>query len=171
MGKRSDFKRVARDFYPTPNAALLPLVPFLDDLDYVEPCAGDGALISHLKRHNKFVISASDIEPQGPNIDKLDVLDIKKCDGDMFVTNPPWEWSILKDIIPHLSTLAPTWLLLNADLMHNIRMGPYMKKCAKVVSVGRVKWFGSQAGMENASWYQFIDQPTQTIFYGRGWND
>ena len=50
MGKRSDFDRVPRDYYPTPIEAVKPLIDHLDySFDYVEPCAGDGRLISHIK--------------------------------------------------------------------------------------------------------------------------
>ena len=49
MGKRSDYVRVERDFYPTPIAAVEPLIPHLPyAFDYVEPCAGDGRLIDHI---------------------------------------------------------------------------------------------------------------------------
>jgi hypothetical protein len=44
MGKRSDFARVPRDFYPTPAEAVAPLVPHLRrGCLYSEPCAGDAA--------------------------------------------------------------------------------------------------------------------------------
>jgi len=46
MGKRSSFKRVERDFYPTPREAVLPLLLHLEyGTAFSEPCAGDGALI------------------------------------------------------------------------------------------------------------------------------
>jgi|TARA_R110002020_G_scaffold84979_10_gene210069 hypothetical protein len=49
MGKRSDFKRRANDFYQTPRAAVEPLLPHLPErFTYIEPCAGDGALIRAL---------------------------------------------------------------------------------------------------------------------------
>ena len=49
MGKRSDFKRRAQDFYQTPRAAVEPLLPHLPErFTYVEPCAGAGALIQAL---------------------------------------------------------------------------------------------------------------------------
>ncbi len=49
MGKRSDFERVPRDFYPTPYEAVVPLLAHLpENCSYAEPCAGDGALIKHL---------------------------------------------------------------------------------------------------------------------------
>ena len=44
MGKRSNFERREADFYPTPRAAVLPLIPYLRGIrTFAEPCAGDGA--------------------------------------------------------------------------------------------------------------------------------
>ena len=46
MGKRSDFERKPRDFYPTPREAIEPLIPHLPETGlFAEPCAGDGRLI------------------------------------------------------------------------------------------------------------------------------
>ena len=50
MGKRSDFERKPRDFYPTPMEAVKPLLEHLpEDFLFAEPCAGNGALIKHLE--------------------------------------------------------------------------------------------------------------------------
>jgi len=50
MGKRSGgFARRERDFYPTPVAAVKPLIPHLPErFKYIEPCCGDGALVRAL---------------------------------------------------------------------------------------------------------------------------
>ena len=49
MGKRSNFERNERDFYPTPVSAVEPLIPHLPErFTYIEPCSGDGALIRAL---------------------------------------------------------------------------------------------------------------------------
>ena len=80
MGKRSNFERVERDFYPTPISAVVPLVPYLpQDFYYVEPCAGDGRLIDNLKTlTNGVCINATDIEPRlDKGISKEDALTIK----------------------------------------------------------------------------------------------
>jgi hypothetical protein len=48
MGKRSNFERREADFYPTPRAAVVPLIPYLRGRGiraFAEPCAGDGALV------------------------------------------------------------------------------------------------------------------------------
>ena len=50
MGKRSSFERIPRDFYPTPIAAVPPLIPHLSGIrTFAEPCCGDGALVRHLE--------------------------------------------------------------------------------------------------------------------------
>jgi len=171
MGKRSDFERIERDFYPTPYEAVLPLIPHLDNLDYVEPCAGDGALVKHLHTHDRFVISASDIEPRGDLIDKLDVFDLKQCDGDGFITNPPWDRKILHSLIAHLVSLTdgPVWLLFDADWMHTKQATELLRGCRTIVSVGRVKWIpdSKMTGKDNAAWYEFRRGTWMTTFYGR----
>ena len=46
MGKRSNFERIERDYYPTPYEAVLPLIPHLKRHGietFAEPCAGDGS--------------------------------------------------------------------------------------------------------------------------------
>ena len=65
MGKRSDFERVERDFYPTPIEAVRPLVPHLPKRGlFAEPCAGDGRLIRHIETLTKLLgYWMTDIEP------------------------------------------------------------------------------------------------------------
>ena len=172
MGKRSDFDRVPRDFYPTPEAAVLPLLPHLPTgfFSYWEPCAGDGALIDHLPG---FCFSATDIEPHRHDITTADAL---TCDhrhehgADYIITNPPWDRKILHPMIAHFSAMKPTWLLFDADWMHTKQSAEYMQWCRKIVSVGRVKWIpdSKMTGKDNCAWYLF-DQNTSgpTVFVGR----
>ena len=56
MGKRSDFERVERDFYPTPIEAVMPLVPHLPKTGlFAEPCAGDWeSQADHVENHIYF---------------------------------------------------------------------------------------------------------------------
>ena len=52
MGKRSNFERIERDFYPTPFEAVEPLIPHLPDkFTFAEPCAGNGILIEYLQKN------------------------------------------------------------------------------------------------------------------------
>ena len=160
MGKRSDFERVPRDYYPTPLAAVEPLISHLPySFDYVEPCAGDGRLIDHLDKltdsHGECLF-ASDIEPRGSYIATCNALEIDITDMgiDFCITNPPWERKILH---PFIDTKQSAIL---------------MTYCVKVVSVGRVKWIenSKSSGKDNCAWYLFdfmkvSGKPTE--FYGR----
>ena len=65
MGKRSDFKRRERDFYPTPREALLPLLPHIKGVRrFREPCAGAGDLVS-TKQSTALIQHCSIILPIG----------------------------------------------------------------------------------------------------------
>ena len=62
MGKRSSFERRPGDFYPTPRAAVVPLIPYLRGIrSFAEPCAGDGALVRHLESFGLRCVYAGDI--------------------------------------------------------------------------------------------------------------
>lgn len=175
MGKRSDFERVERDFYPTPREAVLPLLPHIQGLPwFYEPCAGNGALVAHLENEGFDCIGASDIELRPGLV--YPMLGDATCgtfdipDVAAFITNPPWDRKILHPIIENLSDQRPTWLLFDADWMHTRQSAPFMPRLRKVVSVGRVKWIpdSKMTGKDNCAWYLFdkpSDQPT--IFVGR----
>ena len=171
MGKRSNFERVERDYYPTPYEAVVPLLEHLmPGTVFVEPCAGDGRLINHLAANGHACVGAYDIEPRAEWILPLDALKAEIGMADCFITNPPWDRSILHPLIDHLSSQAPTWLLFDADWMHTKQAAPYMDRCEAIVSVGRVKWIeGSKmTGKDNCCWYLFTDVPNNhTQFYGR----
>ena len=164
MGKRSSFPRVDRDFYRTPEHAVVPLLAHLSEGTlYHEPCAGEGDLVAHLIKHGHECRWAGDIMVRNEDAIKLDY-----CAGECFITNPPYRWQTLAPIMFNLYKIAPTWLLLPADMMHNQRMALHMMSCIKVVSVGRVKWFNNKSGMENSAWYLFdICHTGTTEFYGR----
>ena len=42
-----------------------------------------------------------------------------------------------------------------------------MEMCHKIVSVGRIKWFGNMTGKDNCAWYLFDKKVNNTIFFGR----
>ena len=171
MGKRSAFTRHSRDFYVTPEDAVQPLLPHITNITtFVEPCAGDGALVEHLCRRGKYCVDAVDIEPQTNLVRKLDALSLRYCTGQAFITNPPWSRPILHELIVHLSELAETWLLFDADWMHTKQSQTLIKRCKKIVSVGRLKWIpGSKmTGKDNCAWYLFDNfEDNKTIFIGR----
>jgi hypothetical protein len=171
MGKRSDFKRVERDFYPTPMEAVLPLLPHLKPTTlFVEPCAGDGALMDHLEAHGHLCTDAFDIEPQREGIRQVDALsDWNHAIGNVIITNPPWDRKILHPMIDNFRVKMPTWLLFDADWMHTRQSAPFMPYCRKIVSVGRVKWIpdSKMTGKDNCAWYYFDCTEGETVFSPR----
>lgn len=175
MGKRSDgaFERRERDFYKTPREAVAPILPHLmPGTRFFEPCAGDGALIDHLVGAGHECIGSSDIEPQRAGISRGDALESSFAlpVGGVFITNPPWDRKILHPLIEHLSDIAPTWLLFDADWMHTRQSSKFMPRLCRIVSIGRVKWIENtkMAGKDNSAWYLF-DRLNNSApeFYGR----
>lgn len=169
MGKRSNFERIERDFYPTPEAAILPLLPHLEPgTRFCEPCAGDGRLIDHLQKWGHICARAWDIDPKRDDIDEQDARTRFIGNIDCFITNPPWSRPILHELIVHLSTQAPTWLLFDSDWMHTKQSAPFIPYLRKIVSVGRVKWIEDSpfTGKDNCAWHLFdasSDAPAQFI--------
>ena len=176
MGKRSNFEKLPRDYYPTPEEAFKPIAnEFLEGLIYCEPCAGDGRLIAHIERWvpDSLCALAMDIEPQAPHILTADSTvispeDLNYCE--CIITNPPYTWKVLSAMMDRWIPLINTVLLLPADYMHNKRFGKYMDHCKKIVSIGRVKWIEDSAasGKDNYCWYFFTPQKVEnTIIKGR----
>lgn len=188
MGKRSKFERLERDYYQTPSAAVVPLIPFLpkDRFTFAEPCAGDGRLVKHVRDLTDKRAScwfAADIEPDHDDMMQKDALalsaeDVANCD--MIITNPPWErrpakGQLLHKLITHFLSLdRPTWLLFDSDWMQTAQARPYLPNLLAVVSIGRVKWIeGSKmTGKDNCQWHLFHPQAqaisTAPAFFGRG---
>lgn len=159
MGKRSNFDRVPRDFYPTPIEAVRPLVPHFQFGSFVEPCAGDGALIDHMRSAGFHCVDAFDIFPKRHDVRMKDALKANSClqDADCIVTNPPWDRKVLHPMIEHFSALRPTWLLFDADWVHTKQSAPFTPYLRKIVSVGRVKWIpdSKMTGKDNCAWHLF----------------
>ena len=166
MGKRSNFERREADFYPTPRAAVLPLIPYLRGIrTFAEPCAGDGALVRHLVSFGFRCVYSDDIR------NGQDALAVDAYGGaDAIVTNPPWSRDVLHQLITHFQNIRPTWLLLDADWAHTKQAGPFLPHCSDIVAVGRVKWIeGSKyTGKDNAGWYRFdAKHKAGPVFHGR----
>ncbi len=166
MGKRSNFERREADFYPTPSAAVVPLIPQLRGIrSFVEPCAGDGALVRHLEDFGLRCVYAGDIRT-GQDALALDHYGA----ADAIITNPPWSRDLMHRLIAHFENIRPTWLLLDADWAHTKQAAPFLPHCSDIVSIGRVKWIeGSKyTGKDNAAWYRFhIRHTAGPVFHGR----
>lgn len=173
MSKRADgkFERNPRDFYITPPEAVEPLIAHLPPgATFDEPCAGNGSMVNALEHHGMICTGASDLEPQCDGIEQFDAFDIEQTDARYFISNTPWDRKILHPLIVHLSDIAPTWLLFDADWMHTVQAKQYLKRCSDIVSVGRVSWMGNGvSGFDNCSWYLFDSSENYTSqnFYGR----
>jgi hypothetical protein len=176
MGKRDPdkFEKKPRDAYFTIDpAAVEALVPHLQpNRFFIEPCAGAGDLAISVASHGLHCAAMYDVEPQGEGVLQRNCLNLgekESCFADYFITNPPFTWKVLQPIMDHLIILLPTWLLLPADYMHNVRMRPYMKQCEKVVSIGRLYWEENKVkGVDNYCWYHFNrDHEGKTEFVGR----
>jgi hypothetical protein len=153
VGKRSSFERVPRDFYPTPAAAVPPLIPHLRGIrTFAEPCAGDGALVRHLESFGLRCAYAGDLA------DGRDALALDSYgDIDAVITNPPWSRPHLHPLIGHFAGIAPTWLLLDSDWANTKQAAPYLTSCSDILSIGRVIWIPgtTMPGKDNAAWYRF----------------
>lgn len=168
MGKRSNFERHERDYYPTPYHATEPLTAYLQPCSFVEPCAGDFRLAEHLINQGFSCTWACDIEPMHDNVKEQDAFSLMNKPNLTIITNPPWDRKILHPMIDHFKSVSPsTWLLFDADWMHTKQSHAYMPYCKTIISIGRVKWFDDKAGKDNAVWYEFVPNETTTTFIGR----
>jgi len=172
MGKRSDFTRIPRDFYPTPASAMLGLARHLpEQFSFIEPCAGDGRLVDHLSKLGGTCVFSADIEPRHPGILSGDILDqpLFWPKADYVITNPPWSRPLLHAIISLVD--RPAWLLFDADWCHTQQSIPHIQYLRTIQSIGRVKWIpGSKhSGKDNVAWHLFdpTSPPSQPVFYSQ----
>jgi hypothetical protein len=155
MGKRSNFERRPSDDYPTPFAAAAPLLASLKPGTlFVEPCAGSGALVGHLRAAGHICLAAYNLPARDARTAAYDM-----PPGAIFITNPPY-WGRPADLHPlifNCSSQATTWLLLNADWIHNKSSAPLMPRLKTIVAVGRVKWITGtpHTSKENVIWCRF----------------
>jgi hypothetical protein len=167
VGKRSNFERMPRDFYPTPAAAVPPLIPHLRGVrTFAEPCCGDGALVNHLESHGLRCVYRGDIST-GQDALTLDAYG----DADAIVTNPPYQRPLMHALIEHFAHILPTWLLIESDWACTKQAGPFMPSCSDIVSVGRLRWIEgtTMSGKQNFAWYRFdTRQLAGPIFHAHG---
>ena len=167
MGKRSSFERIPRDFYPTPHAAVPPLIPHLRGVrSFAEPCCGDNALVRHLESFGLRCAYAGDIAT-GQDALALDTYG----DADAIITNPPYERKTMHALIWHFARFLPTWLLLETDWASTKQAAPFMPLCSDIVSVGRLRWIEgtTMSGKQNFAWYRFDARHTAgPIFHAHG---
>jgi hypothetical protein len=153
VGKRSDFERRERDFYPTPYKAVPPLIPHLRGIRrFAEPCDGDGALVRHLESFGLCCVYRGDIT------EGRDALAVDSYgDIDRIISNTPWERPVLHAMIRHFVRIAPTWLLIDQDWAGTKQARPYLPCCTDILPIGRLIWIPGTKwpGKDNAAWYHF----------------
>jgi hypothetical protein len=174
VGKRSDFERRDRDFYPTPFKAVPPLIPHLRGIrTFAEPCCGDGDLVRHLESFGLRCVYAGDIATG------QDALASDYYGGaDIVATNPPYgdpdqpkSRKQLHRLIQHFQNIAPTWLLLELDWAATKQARPFLSSCSDIVPFGRLKWITGtkHTGVQNYAWYQFnIHHTAGPVLHPRG---
>jgi len=158
MGKRSTFERRKNDAYQTPPSAVVPLLPFLRGIrTFAEPCCGEGKLIRALEAHGLSCSFWADLEN---GFDAIVGMKTVEARFDAIITNPPWTRDVLHQMIEEFQSIAPTWLLFDADWVHTRQASPYIDQCSHIVSVGRVKWIEESkfTGKDNAAWHRFHGQ-------------
>jgi hypothetical protein len=153
MGKRSSFERIPQDFYPTPAAAVPPLIPHLRGIrTFAEPCCGDGDLVRHLESFGLRCVYSGDIS-NGQDALAADTYG----DADISVTNPPYVKEQFYPLLEHFLRVGPTWLLLRYDWSATRRAAKYLPSCSHIVPVPRLKWFPDteDSATESHAWYRF----------------
>ncbi len=158
MGKRSNFAPRKNDAYLTwDRRAVPPLLPYLDDAPFIEPCAGEGHLVDQLVGYGMQCAGAFDIEPGRPGIIAADARTLWVPPGLQVVTNPPWTRELLHAIIRNLAPQAVTWLLFDADWLFTQQSAPLLQHLHLVVPVGRLRWVEGTRhdAQDSVAWYRF----------------
>jgi hypothetical protein len=111
MGKRSDFKRIPLDLYPTPAKAVQPLVPYLRVAgirSFAEPCCGNGDLVRHLEGYGLTCEYRGDI---ATGQDALTLTSADCNNAHCILTNPPYDTDnrrkLMHELILHFQRIAP----------------------------------------------------------------
>lgn len=158
MGKRSDFTKRKNDAYYTwDRRAVPPLLPYLDPVPFVEPCAGEGHLVDQLVGFGLQCAAAFDIEPGRADICEADARALYIPDGLQVISNPPWTREFLHAIIRNLAPQAVTWLLFDSDWLFTQQSAPLVAHLHLVVPVGRLRWVPGtdHDGQDSCAWYKF----------------
>src|SRR5262249_47196694 len=104
---------------------------------------------------------------RAPGIPPADALALTVDDlggADFAITNPPWTRSLLHPLIVHLSELAPTWLLIDANWVWTRQAAPLWPRLREVAPIGRVRWIpdSPHTSKDDAAWMLF-GRPADTL--------
>jgi hypothetical protein len=178
MTKRASgqFERRQLDHYPTPAAAVAPLIPHLARTGvktFVEPCCAEGELVDHLEKEGLTCLMRGDIrEGQPYGAIPFDARAWKKSDfrkADATITNPPWKEPMLSEIMEHQSIFVPSWFLIYSDWLFTRQSSKLMhERCTDIVPIGRVKWFpeSKSVGYDNCCWVRMdLNKQQDVVFW------
>lgn len=174
--RQSRFAKKALDAYDTIDPrAVTALRPHIRELTrFIEPCAGKGDLIRQLQAIGLGCQDQFDIAPRGDGIRQEDALDwVYPYDrrGWAIITNPPYQWPLLGQLLKHwLLQADKVWLLLDANWAHTLRAAPFMANCRRIVSIGRLRWVegSGHSSTKDYAWYEFSRfTASSTIFHPR----
>lgn len=137
-------------------------------LTYAEPCAGTADLIHLLRDTGLRCAWGLEIDPHDEGlrnrwpIGRGNALTLTERDldcVDVFITNPPWRRPVLHQLIRHLASLRPTWLLFDASWAFTKQAAPFQRILTDVAAVGRLKWYeGSRHDPpDDCAWYRFCE--------------
>ena len=146
MSKRKDgrFKRNERDFYPTPAKAVMPLLPHLKPgTRFIEPCAGEGHLVGHLKRVGHVLVGASICPSTRDRRAMTSRTPISSSPIRRTAARPATKISCLRFLV-NLSNQAPLWALVDGDWLFTRASAPFMPRLVTVIAIGRVRWIAAQ---------------------------
>ena len=170
MAKRTD-KGIPgsnpKDFWATPDEALLPLLDMLPSgTRFIEPCAGAGAIVDSLTSRGHVCAGASDIAPQRRGIKRLDAVKVTTTEAECCITNPPYSERLVKPLLRHwVQQDHTTWLLIPLDWLANLWFSEFAGHVHQIVPIGRVKWIkdSPSSGFENSVWTRLEKAPANVL--------
>lgn len=168
------YERKPLDFYPTPLWVVERLIEragFDKGCTIWEPAAGNGAISEPLMRRG-FQVYASDINPQGERIYKMDFVKdilVEPYNFHALVTNPPYGEAAVQFIKRGLALIDfgqidRMLLLLPAEFDfakgRTKLFGENRYFCRKAVLTARIKWFpeGAMTPTKHHAWFEWRRQ-------------
>lgn len=157
------------DFYPTPDRAFPALLRMLPPgMRYVEPCAGDGAVVAALADHGHRCVWAYDLIPKvsaaGTLCEARDALDVHDHLDLAIVTNPPF--SIADVLLRHwFQTNVPVLYLFHpVNWLCNLDWQWAVPHAWRISPIGRLKLKpGSKhQGTTDYVWVEYRPEPRPT---------
>lgn len=172
--RNSEYERIERDAYETPEWATMALIPHLRPLEKIwEPACGTGKMLRALQKAGLYVIGTDIVI-----MPEMDFLQSEPNGGtDAIITNPPYV--LAREFIGRaLGLMEPAGgivaMLLRTDFDHAKTRQYLFANCPpfakKVVLTKRIQWFEDSKGAPsfNHAWFiwDWQHQGAPTLAYG-----